>query len=450
MKAAISAATYVKLRSMPLWRLLASTNAPTTVAILQAHLLEGERSLPASVLYERIEHDLELLRADGHDLPQPAQAYLTDWLSHGFLERHFPPSASEEVYELSAGAESAIRFVMTLVEPRTATTESRLAVVIQQLVQLAEQTDTDPDRRITALLQEQDRLNAEIEAVRGGHMSALPNERALERARDIIAMADELTADFRHVRDQFERLNRSLREQIMENDGSRGDVLDALFAGVDVIADSEGGRTFAAFWRLLIDPVQSAALDQALDEVLSRPFASQLDARERRFLLRLTRTLLEQGGLVHDVLQHFARSLKHFVQSREFLEQRRINALLNEAQRAALTLKDAIKTTETLNYSLTLTSSRIRSISQWMMHDPALNAAADGMPEGDLATIDLELLSDLIAQSEIDFRMLKANICQVLSERSEASIGDVLAALPATQGLGTVVGYVALGSRHGM
>jgi hypothetical protein len=43
---------------------------------------------------------------------------------------------------------------------------------------------------------------------------------------------------------------------------------------------------------------------------MSREFVGQLEAKERRFLLRLTRTLLEQGGMVHDVLQTFARSLK--------------------------------------------------------------------------------------------------------------------------------------------
>lgn len=84
---------------------------------------------------------------------------------------------------------------------------------------------------------------------------------------------------------------------------------------------------------------------------MSREFVGELDMRERRFLLRLTRNLLEQGGAVHEALQTFARSLKHFVQSREYLEQRRVNQLLKEAQRAALSIKDEVKVTESLEYS---------------------------------------------------------------------------------------------------
>jgi hypothetical protein len=37
----------------------------------------------------------------------------------------------------------------------------------------------------------------------------------------------------------------------------------------------------------------------------------------------------------------------------------------------------------------------------------------------------------------------------VLERQSQATIGEVLAAFPAEQGLGSVVGYVALGAKHG-
>jgi hypothetical protein len=154
--------------------------------------------------------------------------------------------------------------------------------------------------------------------------------------------------------------------------------------------------------------------------------------------------------MVHDVLQSFARSLKHFVQSREFLEQRRLNQLLRQAQLAALALKESVKATETLHYTLPLTSSKLSSLSQRALHDPALQALPGAMRDGDAAPIDLESVGELVAQSEIDFRALKGDVRAVLALRSQASIGDVLLEFPARQGLGSVVGLLALGSRHGI
>jgi len=89
-------------------------------------------------------------------------------------------------------------------------------------------------------------------------------------------------------------------------------VLDALFAGVDVIGESDAGKTFClSSGRLLTDPEQSSSLGsggQRGDQPSIR--AMVLDARERRFLLRLTRLLMEKEVSVHDVLQTLARSLK--------------------------------------------------------------------------------------------------------------------------------------------
>ena len=450
MKATKLIATYKRLRGGAVWRLLAADHAPIIIGLLQIHLLENQRRLPASILYERVNRDLEELRSQGEDLPQTVQGYIADWLAAGYLERRFHSGATEEEYELSTATASAIRFAATLIEHRTTATESRLSTVIQQLVRLAEETDTNPKTRITSLEAERIRVDQEIKSIQQGRLQALSDPSALERIHEIINLADELISDFRRVRDDFAQLNRVLRESLMDHEGHRGEVLNALFTGVDVIAQSEAGRTFSAFWRLLTDPEQSSALEHALDQVLSRPFTSKLDLKARRFLLNLTRNLLEQGGMVHEVLQNFARSLKYFVQSREYLEQRRLHYLLQAAQRAALTLKETLKAIDNLEYTLPLTSCRLRSLSQWVLHDPSLHIMNGEITEGNSALTNLATISELVAQSEIDFRTLKANIRALLTDIAQVSIAQVLQHYPAKQGLGSIIGYIALGSRHGV
>ncbi|MEY4544373.1 MAG: hypothetical protein RL685_568 [Pseudomonadota bacterium] len=437
------------LRTQPLWRLLAAEKGVTTMAMLQYLLLDTEKVVPASVLYERLERALDELRISGEDLPQTAHAYVADWLGEGWLTRRLPAGAQEEDFELSAEAAAALRFVTGLLQRRTLATESRLALVQRQVLKLAEETDPNPETRIATLMAERERLDREIESVRSVGVTVLTEHRALERAREVIALTDELAADFRRVRDDFDQLNRGLRQSLVEHDGSRGEVLEALFAGVDVIGQSDAGKTFAAFWRLLTDPEQSEALREALEVVVTRPFARQLAARERKFLLNLTQLLGEEGSNVHDVLQNFARSLKSFVQSREFREQRRVLSLLKQATQAALAARSSVRPTEDIGYELTLTSSRIRSLSQSSLYDPSQRVVDGQMLDAEPSSIDLESISELVRQSEIDFRTLRRHLRALLQERARVSIGDVLARFSAEQGLGSVIGYVALGVKHG-
>lgn len=449
MKVLRAAASLKTLREQPLWRLLAANKAPVVVALLQWLYEDNAKPLPGSVLMDRLSRELEDLRVSGEDMPQPAQAYVADWLSEGWLTRRFPTGASEEEYELSAEALTAMRFVLGVLKPRTMATESRLSLVIQQLSRLAEETDTNPASRLDALRRERDRIDQAIAEVERSGVKALPKARALERAREVIALAEELTGDFRSVRDEFDKLNRGLRQSIMEHDGSRGDVLEALFAGVDLIGESPAGQTFNAFWHLLTDNVQAQTLLESLEAVVSRPFARDLTTNERKFLNGLTGALLDEGSGVHDVLQSFARSLKSFVQSREFLEHRRINSLLKSATAAAVANKDTIRANQSIDYSLELTSSTIKSVSQSTLYDPAERMADTSMAQAETSEFTMDAINKLVRQSEIDFRTLKQHVRDMLDRKSQVSVGEVLEQFPAEQGLGSVIGYVALGAKHG-
>nr|WP_296749874.1 DUF3375 domain-containing protein [Thioalkalivibrio sp.] len=450
MKAAQQVLVNQRLRRESAWALLALDHAPAALGLLQVHLLDKERRLPSSILLERLRQDLEQLRAQGIDLPQTAEAYLGNWLRTGYLMRSFQPGASEEEYELSASAVRALQFIQGLSERRAFATETRLSLVIDQLRQLAEQTETDPQVRIDALLRERARLDEEIEAVRSGRVEPLPEERALERTREILALAQELANDFRRVRDEFQTLNRSLREQIVENEGSRGEVLEKVFSGVDLVAESDAGRTFRAFWRLLTDPEQTLDFEEALDRVLTRDFARRLDRRERRFLMQVTRVLLDNGGEVHEVFQQFARGLKQFVQSRAYQEQRRLNRLLRQAQRSALEVKEHFRPTDDIGHELHLTSANLRSLAQWQLHDPSLDRVEGGIATASQAEISLEAVGELLAQSEIDFRRLRQQVDALLARHEQVSVADVIEHYPAEQGLGTIVGLLALASREGI
>ncbi|MBS0591764.1 MAG: DUF3375 domain-containing protein [Proteobacteria bacterium] len=452
MKVQARIAAYHRLAELPLWRLLAARHAPEIAGLLQTLLLDGERRLPASILFERLQHHLDGVNASDlpQELPRTAQAYVADWLAQGFLERHLPDGASEEEYELSSQAAQAIRFLASLEAPRTAATESRLSLVIQQLVQLAEQTETDPAARMSALLAERERIDAEIARAAEGRLATLDAKRALERTREIVRLADDLAEDFRRVREDFGRLNRDFRERILGDEGGRGELLDRLFEGVDVIAESEAGRSFNAFWALLNDSERSAQLDAALDAVLSRTFAQVLAREERGFLRGLTRVLLDRGGEVHEVLQHFARSLRGFVQSRGYLEQRRLNHLLREAQVQALQLRDDVRARQRMPYLLQLTTGELGSLSQWRLRDPRVDQADGQVLRAAVAGISLDSISALVAQSEIDFRGLHRDLHELLADYAQLSVAQVLDLRPARQGLGSVVGLVSTGARHGI
>jgi len=444
-----SAATLRNLREQSMWKLLAADRAPVIAALLDNLLLQDEKVLSASTFEERLTRDMEALRAQGYELPYAAPAYVREWLDLGWLSRRLAQGAAEEELSLTTDAANAVRFVVGSTQPRRTATESRLATVINQLQRLAEETDGDRKSRLESLIEQRDRIDREIERVNNGQITTLPDERALERARDIIFLAEELVSDFRQVRDEFERLNRDLRATLMDHEGSRGPVLEKLFSGVDVIGDSDAGRTFQAFWRLLNDYEQSAILEDAVDALNSRSFSRSLSDADRRMLRNLTSLLLKEGSTVHEVQQSFARGLKHFVQSREFMENRRLHQLLGAAQRGAVQVKDQLRTNANIGFTLTSTGARVASAAQWGLLDPDMRMADTTMekvPEGELS---MDQIVEMVRRSEIDLRALKRNILVLLEDKEVVSLTELLENFDVEQGLGSVVGYLSLAAKHG-
>ena len=116
--------------------------------------------------------------------------------------------------------------------------------------------DTDPDvsARIALLEEEIESIERRIESLRSGDESAIDEDRALERVRDVLSQAADVPDDFARVRAEFEALNASLRAKIVESDVSQASVVDEVFRGIDHISDSDAGRSFAAFSQLVLDP----------------------------------------------------------------------------------------------------------------------------------------------------------------------------------------------------
>lgn len=433
----------------PAWVLLRSRNAAATVALLGEHLGGEERRIAAPELFERLEHDLATLREHDFDMPRPAQAYCADWVADGILVRRAVEGSRDETYELSQGALVAIRFVLQLIEPRPSVTQSRLTTIIDRVHALTVASDPDAVSRLTALRARRDEIDAQIAEVEAGSYAVLERERALEQALDILALADELPADFVRVRGEFERINRELRARLIEDVSSRGTVLDDVFRGVDHIAESEAGRSFEGFFSLILDNEQVTAFEDDVADLLARDFAEGLSPRQVRLLRRLLPGLQDASREIHDVMTAFSRSLRRFVQSEELVEHREIHRLLREAQRDALSLIGQLRPFDRTGFDLDLSSVPIDSVATLAPHDPSDHRSTyDVSATGQLLEVDWGSLVRAAREAEIDLRELRGNINETISRRGAVTLVEVLDDHPATQGVASVVGLLVLADEH--
>lgn len=429
-------------------RLLRADNLAIAAALLSSHLGGASRRLPADDLYELLDADLDELRDHFELGSKSAKSYCDDWRVAGFLIRR-PAESRGETYELSPEALEALRVLDRLDRPPSTVTESRLVGLMNAIHQLAIDTDTDVMRRVEALQEERDRIDSEMARLISGDVDVLDARRALERVTDVLLQAGDLPADFARVRTRFEELNQSLRASIVNSDTAASTVLDDVFRGVDLIESSDEGRTFTAFSALIRDPERSATFDADVADILDRDFAHRLGPEARRTLRSLVRELKKGSREVHAVLTDFARGLRRYVHSQEFQRDRVMRRALQEALAAAVPASRTSRPYSEVGRRLELSAMRLTSIGEVTPHDPAEYDTGLELVDDEPGVVDIAALAAIARATEIDFAELVRHINEVLSGSPTATVGEVLDAYPATQGVASVVGLLSLAARFG-
>lgn len=438
---------YEQLRRLSTWRLLAATKAPAVLAILQSVFPAGDRRLPRSELVARVATHLPLLH-DDEQVARTAPEYVDAWVREGYLTRRDDQSHAETTFEPSPATIDAVQFIASLEEHRPTTTQSRLQLVVQQFERLAQETETDRDARLADLQRRRARIEQEIRDLSEGELMLPSAEASLDRLRDILQIAAELSGDFLQYREDLRAVDLHLREQILSPDASRGEVLEQLLAGDDLLGQSTVGRTFTAFFRMLNDPKQTRQAQEIVDRLLERDFARALTRTERDRLANVFSDLYEPAQEVLDVKTELYRSLARFVRSQDFRQHRVLLEALQEAQGLALAQKDEISTRAPFPMELDLSRVRLSSVAQHQLKDPTDPGAPVEAEVHDATTLSVEVLEDLVRTNDIDIVGLTADVNTVRGRAGQASIGDVLREIPARQGLASVIGLMFLATQH--
>jgi hypothetical protein len=430
-------------RSHPGWRLLAADQAPTVAAFLHAAFVAPNvRSAPGGELAGQLDDFLTPLRerlGEGA-FPRSARQYLDTWADddHGWLRKYYPQGAEEAWFDLTPAAEKAIEWLSSLQDRAFVGTESRLRTVFELLRQLTEGTEVDPAARIAELEKRRAAIDADLQRIRDGHVDLLDATQIRDRFQQLVATARGILSDFREVEQNFRTLDRKVRERIATWEGSKGALLSEMFGERDAIGDSDQGRSFRAFWDLLMSPDRLDELSTTLRKVIAfdAVAATGPDAR----LARIHYDWLDAGDTAQRTVARLSAQLRRYLDDQAWIENRRIMQLLRGIEHQALALRDqppdgAVAEIADLAPSIELPMERPPFRPPYKARIADVAAAA-----GD-EDVDADAL---YRQSQVDEAQLRERIRRALQSRAQVSLGDLLAEHPPEHGLAELVAYLAI------
>ncbi len=427
------------------WRLLRADYAPLVAAFFyKTFIAPKRRGIEAQELLQALDMFLYDTQPQEGALARSPKDYLEMWAdsSYGWLRKY--EYHEEWYYDLTAPAQKAVEWLLSLHKQDFVGTESRLRTVFNLLHEIAQETDTNAEHRLAYLRGQAEKIAAEIQALEatGQVQPRLDDVQIKERFLQAEATATAILADFREVEENFRELTRKVQADVVKWTRGKGELLEKIFAESDIIRKSEQGRSFMAFWRFLMFSQQQDELRETLAQVEQAAPIQEIAAEHS--LRDINHEWVQAAAAVQKTLGQLSAQLRRYVDEDYLREERIIYQLIQQIESQAVDLQgqepkgDFIAIND-IRPEVVLPMERrlFAPPHKTRLESPEL-IAGDGR-DGDIAAI--------FDQVVIDKEKLRGNIQELLRERPQVTLAQVLAVHPLQQGLSELLAYFVLASK---
>lgn len=431
-------------------RFIRKDHAPLIGSFLyQAFKADHHFKVLETELTDRLYDFLSTLNT-GHDpapYPLSPKEYLKQWTQSGFLRRAYDQRTGEEnwdvpTYQLTSGSELALRWLASLDKKEFVGTESRLLQIIRLLEEMMQKTQPDPAERIKLLEKQKEALDQEIAELSVREEPLEPDETQLkERFFELERMARDLIADFKEVGENFRLLDQQAREKQLTKTTVRGTMIGEVLDAYDALWQSDQGKSFAAFWELLMNPQQQDALDGMIRQVKQLPQIASLSSNT--VISRLKINLIDMGDQVNRSNHQLVAQLRRFLDAQVLLENRQIAETIDTIQAEAVALKDTLSWRKPF-FWLDDKPDMDFTMARPLFTPPVRPViSAEIIEEG----VSENRTDALFEQVYVDPQELRRRIHKLLRQRGQVSLLEITRHFPIEKGLTELLTYLNLASQ---
>jgi hypothetical protein len=394
--------------------------------------------------YRQVENDEEneISIFDTYEIK--AKKYIQNWTNKGFLT-NYQDEHGDIFYELSSHSSKTIDWLSSLKKEEYIGTESKFKTIFNQLKELVEFTNEDIPKRIQLLEDKKMEIEQQIERIRSGEDVKIFEEyEMVPRFKQLNQSAKELLSDFKEVEDNFKEITKEIYRRHADGNRTKSDILEFTFDALDELKDSQQGKSFYAFWSFLLNPDLQSEWENLTTELYETLEKKGIEITDF-FLKGMKRHLHLSGQKVYKANDRMAEKLSRIIRENQASKTEATRSTIQEIKRLLIEIS---KTKQKPFISLELETDIEISIPFERKLTIEQSEVIDYTNKPQLADNDIlesEHITRLFIQSVIDRDILRKRVKDVLREKSQVTLLEVIESSGEIQkGLSEVFGYIGI------
>jgi len=375
---------------------------------------------------------------------EKAEKYIKKWTDSGFLN-NYTNEEGEILYQLSSHTCKVIDWIRSLKREEFIGTESKFKFIISQIKELVENTNENKEQRIEMLKKKQLEIEQKIIRLQmmDGNAETFDEYQIVPRFQEINKRAKELLSDFKDVDDNFKNIIKEIYQKQIDSNLSKGSLLQSTFDALDELKKSSQGKSFYAFWEFLMAHEMQSELDNLIEELFKALNGKNIENNDF-FLKNMVTYLYESGKKVYESNDRMAKKLSHIIREKDDSKTDLTRQIIQDIKKDLLEIAKkgqkpdiALTVDDGLEISIPFERKLTYGLSETTEYTKG--------PESNILSIDdLSELGKVFGNIAIDKKALEKNIRNILSEKGQTTILDIVQQHPLKQGLSELFAYFSV------
>jgi hypothetical protein len=377
------------------------------------------------------------------EFDEKAKLYIDRWIDSHYLRNIMDDTSKEPFVLLSKHVEKTFQIFELLKEKEFVGTESKFKDIFIKLRDIIENASPDKEKRLVELEKRKQAIDEEIRRIQiDGYVNTYEDYQIKSRFDEVNRLSNELIGDFKEVEDNFKDITRKIYERQQKTDLTKGELLRETFDALYELKSTDQGKSFYAFWQFMLDD-ESQRIFQSLTKEVYQVLedrgieVSSRSLRKFKSLLHLAaRKVLDKNSILAD-------KLSREIISRDQLESRKTRELMSAIRQLAIQ-RIQKPTNKEIWLELDGNPEIYLPMERKLGEKPEINTFESKAEKNVLVLSDMDELSKIYSTDLIDKKILLANINELLRDRSQVSLQEVIDEKGITKGLAELLAYITL------
>ena len=391
-----------------------------------------------------IKNDEEVGIKDFDTYETKAKKYIQNWTNKGFLS-NYQDKSGEIFYETSAHTNKTMDWLRSLKKEEYVGTESKFNNILNQLKELVEFSNENPETRLAFLEEKRREIDEQIQKIKKNENIKILKEFEIRpRFVQLTQSARELVSDFKEVENNFKEITKSIYQKYADESATKKEVLHSGFDAWEDLQESPQGKNFEGFWSSISNRTSREEWNDLIRK-LYKTLEKNAISVEDDFLKETRKYLALSGEKIHASNKKMTSKLTHIICENENSQSEATKSTIQDIKNSLLQISK-MQDQPNIGFEIETHLSINLPFERKLIYEPKKEITYFTKPKLANENISDSLhLKKLFTQTYIDKAQLRERIKNMLKQKSQFTLLEVVEHYGGLEkGLSELLGYISI------